>query len=82
MDDVGIFNGHLVYFTAISYILWTLGIFCGHLVCFSRIGILYQGKSGNPGESCCGALRSVFFGRFSITYLVGEALMRFFYAVN
>jgi hypothetical protein len=31
---VGIFNCHLVYFTAIWYILWHFGIFCGHLVFF------------------------------------------------
>jgi hypothetical protein len=27
MEDVGIFHGHLVNFTAIWYILWTFGIF-------------------------------------------------------
>jgi hypothetical protein len=27
MEDVGIFNGHLVYFTAIWYILWLFGVF-------------------------------------------------------
>jgi hypothetical protein len=30
MKDAGIFYGHLVYVTAISYILWPFGIFCGH----------------------------------------------------
>jgi hypothetical protein len=34
------FNGHLVYFRAIWYILWTFGI-------FSRF---VQRKSGNPGS--------------------------------
>jgi hypothetical protein len=32
MVDVGIFYGHLVYFTAIWYILQPLGIFYSHLV--------------------------------------------------
>jgi hypothetical protein len=37
MEDFGLFYGHLVYFTAILYILWPLGIFCGHLVYFMVI---------------------------------------------
>jgi hypothetical protein len=32
MENVGIFYGHLVYFTAIWYILWTFGILCSHLI--------------------------------------------------
>jgi hypothetical protein len=58
-----IFCGHLLYFVAICYILWSFGIFCGHLVYFVAIyilwffiyifdpisGRLYQEKSGNPG---------------------------------
>jgi hypothetical protein len=32
MEDVGIFYGHLVYFTAIRSNLWTFGIICGTLV--------------------------------------------------
>jgi hypothetical protein len=36
MDDVGLFYGHLVYFMVIWYI-------------FPHLGILHQGKSGNPG---------------------------------
>jgi hypothetical protein len=49
MGDVGIFYDHLVYFTAVWYILWPFGIFCGHLVDFmvnwyilSRFGELFQ----------------------------------------
>jgi hypothetical protein len=38
MEDVGIFCGHWVYFTAIWYIL----------LFFPRFGTLYQEKSGNP----------------------------------
>jgi hypothetical protein len=34
VEDVGIFYGHLVYFTAIWYTLWIFGIFCGNLVFF------------------------------------------------
>jgi hypothetical protein len=37
----------LVYFVAIWSILWP---FYGCLACFSRFGILYQEKSGNPGQ--------------------------------
>jgi hypothetical protein len=53
MEDVGLFYGHLVYFTAIWYILLTFGLFSaiwyilltsgiyyGHLVYFSRFGML------------------------------------------
>jgi hypothetical protein len=53
MEDVGIFYGHLVYFTAI-------GVFCGHLIYFIVIwyifrgsSVLYQEKSGNPGRQKC-----------------------------
>jgi hypothetical protein len=35
MEDVGIFYGHLVHFTAFGYILWPFSIFFGHLVYFS-----------------------------------------------
>jgi hypothetical protein len=38
------------YFTAIWYILMPFGMFCGNLVYFSRFGMLYQEKSGNPGQ--------------------------------
>jgi hypothetical protein len=48
MEDVGVFYGHLVYFTANWYMLWPFGIFVGHLVTFFHFGMLYQGKSGNP----------------------------------
>jgi hypothetical protein len=32
MEDVGVFYGHLVHFTAFCYILLTFGIVCGNLV--------------------------------------------------
>jgi hypothetical protein len=32
MEDIGIFYGHLVYFTAIWYTLLPFGIFYGYLV--------------------------------------------------
>jgi hypothetical protein len=38
MEDIGIFNGHLVYFVAFWYI-------------FPRFGMLHKGKSGNPGST-------------------------------
>jgi hypothetical protein len=34
MANVGIFDFHLEYFTAICDILLPFGIFCGNLVCF------------------------------------------------
>jgi hypothetical protein len=45
MEDVGIFYGHLVYYTSIWHILWPFGMFG----IFFRFGMLYQEKSGNPG---------------------------------
>jgi hypothetical protein len=48
MEDVGIFYGPMVYFTATWYILWSFGIFYGCSVYFPRFGMLYQEKSGNP----------------------------------
>jgi hypothetical protein len=32
MEEVGVFYGHLVYITAIWYILWLFGMFIGYLV--------------------------------------------------
>jgi hypothetical protein len=34
MQDVGILDEHLVYFTDIGYSLWTFSIFCGNVVYF------------------------------------------------
>jgi ABC-type spermidine/putrescine transport system permease subunit II len=45
MEDVGIFYGHLVYFTAIWYTLWTYGIFCGNLVYFSPFCYVVPGTT-------------------------------------
>jgi hypothetical protein len=39
MEDVVIFYGHLVYFTAIWYTLQTFGTFCGNLVYFPVLEI-------------------------------------------
>jgi hypothetical protein len=49
MEEVGIFYGHLVYFTPILKILWPFDIFYGNWYIFPRVGILYREKSGNPG---------------------------------
>jgi hypothetical protein len=40
MENIGIFYGHLVYFTAMWYSLRPFGIFCGHLVYFTAIWII------------------------------------------
>jgi hypothetical protein len=50
-EVVGLFYGHLVYFTVIWYILWQFGVFVGYLVYFSRFGMLHQEKSGNPVQA-------------------------------
>jgi hypothetical protein len=56
MEDVGIFYGHLVYFTAISYILWTFGIFYGNLVHFPPVLVYCTEKNlaalGQRIDSC------------------------------
>jgi ABC-type spermidine/putrescine transport system permease subunit II len=50
MEDFGIFYGHLVYFTAIWYVLWPFRIVYGHLVYFSPFWYVCctKGKPGNP----------------------------------
>jgi hypothetical protein len=48
MKDVGMFNGHLVYFTAIGYTLWTLGVLCGNLVYFSPFWYVVLRKIWQP----------------------------------
>jgi hypothetical protein len=52
-EVVGIFYGHLVYFTAplvyfvaFWYILWLFGV-----CIFPRFGMLHEEKSGNPGAT-------------------------------
>jgi hypothetical protein len=53
MEDVGIFYGHLVYFTAIKYILWLVGIFSPFLVCCTKknLATLEQERSKTTIES-------------------------------
>jgi hypothetical protein len=50
MVDVGIFYAHWVYSTAIRYNVWQSDIFLFIWYIFPRFGILYQEKSGNPGQ--------------------------------
>jgi hypothetical protein len=40
MEDVGIFDGQLVFFTAVRPIMLTFCIYCGNLVYFSHFGML------------------------------------------
>jgi hypothetical protein len=47
LENVDIFYGHLEYFADIWDILWSFVPFYVHLVHF---GIMYQEKSGNPGQ--------------------------------
>jgi hypothetical protein len=51
MEDVGIFYGHLVYFTAIWYMLLPFVYFVVFWYIFPRFGMFYQEKSGNPEPS-------------------------------
>jgi hypothetical protein len=49
MENVGIFYGHLVNFTAIWYMLWQFGNVVVIWNVFPHFGFLFQEKSGNPG---------------------------------
>jgi hypothetical protein len=44
MEDVGIFYGHFVYFTAKWYILWPLGTFCDIFVYFFPLLVSFTEK--------------------------------------
>jgi hypothetical protein len=48
MEDVGIFYGHLVYFTAIWYISWPFGVFYFYLVYFSLFWYVVPRKIWQP----------------------------------
>jgi hypothetical protein len=48
LENVGVFNGHLGYFTDIWDILWPFLHFVFILVHFACFGIKRQEKSGNP----------------------------------
>jgi hypothetical protein len=51
MENVGIFCGHLEYFTAIWHSILPFGKVFSHWVYLSRFGTFRQEKSGNPGKS-------------------------------
>jgi hypothetical protein len=48
MKDGGKVYGHLVYFTAISYILLSFGIFCGHFGIFFQFWYVVPSKIWQP----------------------------------
>jgi hypothetical protein len=48
IKDVGKLYGHLVYFTAISYILWPLEIFFGRFGIFSPFWYIVPRKIWQP----------------------------------
>jgi hypothetical protein len=48
MVNVGIFNDHLEYFTAIASILQPFGLVCGHLIYFSHFGMFGTRKIWQP----------------------------------
>jgi hypothetical protein len=48
LEDVGIFNGHLVHFTVFGYILWAFGIVRGNLVYFFPFWYFVQRKIWQP----------------------------------
>jgi hypothetical protein len=66
MENVGIFYGHLEYFTAIRYNLLPFGIICGHLVNFSNLVCLDQEKSGNPDLNAVKLIHSCVLGEPNI----------------
>jgi hypothetical protein len=45
---VYVFYGHVVYFTAIWYILWTFGIICGKFGIFFPFWYVVPGKIWQP----------------------------------
>jgi hypothetical protein len=49
MEEVGIFDGHLVHFTVFCYILWTFGIVRGNLVYFPVWIFCTKKNLANPG---------------------------------
>jgi hypothetical protein len=51
VEDVGIFYGHLFYFTAIGFILSAFVNFVVLWYIFLCNGMLYQETSGNPDSS-------------------------------
>jgi hypothetical protein len=51
MENVGIFYGHLECNSAIWYMLWPFGKLVIIWYISPRFGILYQEKSGNPGDT-------------------------------
>jgi hypothetical protein len=51
-DKLGIFYGHLVYFTAIGNILWPFDIFCGNLVYFPPFWYFGPRKIWQPWKKC------------------------------
>jgi hypothetical protein len=50
MENVGILDDHLEYFTVIWYNLSPFGIVCGHLVYFSKFGMFGPRKIWQPWE--------------------------------
>jgi hypothetical protein len=52
MEYVGLFYGHLVYCTAIWYVVWAFCQFSGNLVYFPPFWYVLPIKSGNPAEAC------------------------------
>jgi hypothetical protein len=64
MEGVGIFYGHLVYFTTVCY-------FYTHLVYFGtfyRFGMLHKEKSGNPETVIAGAQKNVSHSRKKLLF--------------
>jgi hypothetical protein len=48
MENVGIFYGHMEYFTAMCYIFWLFGNLVVIYYIFTRFGTVCQEISGNP----------------------------------
>jgi hypothetical protein len=50
IDHVGIFCGHLEYFTTIWHVSWPFGVFCGSLVNFSPFWSVVPRKIWQPRD--------------------------------
>jgi predicted tellurium resistance membrane protein TerC len=59
MENAGIFNGHLEYFTVIWLMLWPFDNVVVIWYIFHRFGKLCREKSGNPGLHLTCAFRFV-----------------------
>jgi hypothetical protein len=66
MEDVGLYCGHLVYFTDTRYILWPFGVFCVNLVYFVRLNLATLAERRKTGFDSYWLISVIRFGSASI----------------